>query len=127
MRNHIASTSIGARAFRNVAVAGSAAALALLLAFAAVAAEEMTWDAHITDTMCGASHMMQNMTDPECAIACREMGADYALFVASEEKVYGIANPDVVEEFAGTDVVVTGEIGDDGETVTIVSIAARPE
>lgn len=89
--------------------------------------EEQTWNAHITDSMCGTEHMMDGMSDPECAVACREMGADYALFVPETEAVYGIANQEKVEEFAGTDVVVTGTLSEDGATVTVVSIAARPE
>lgn len=90
-------------------------------------ADEQTWNAHITDSMCGTEHMMDGMSDPECAVACREMGADYALFVPETETVYGIANQEKVEEFAGTDVVVTGTLSEDGSTVTVVSIAARPE
>lgn len=89
--------------------------------------EEQTWNAHITDSMCGTEHMMDGMSDPECAVACREMGADYALFVPETEAVYGIANQEKVAEFAGTDVVVTGTLSEDGSTVTVVSIAARPE
>lgn len=93
----------------------------------AAPAEEQTWEAHITDSMCGTEHMMDGMSDPECAVACREMGADYALFVPVTEAVYQIANQEKVEEFAGTDVVVTGTLSDDGSTVTVASISARPE
>lgn len=93
------------------------------LAFAA--AQEQTWEAHVTDSMCGASHMMDGMSDPECARACQEMGAALALYVAAEEKVYAIADQEQVQPFAGTDVLVTGTVGEDGETVTITSIEPR--
>lgn len=93
----------------------------------AEASEERTWAAHITDSMCEKEHMMDGMSDPECAVACREMGADYALFVPDEDIVYRIANQEEVEEFAGTDVTVTGVLDEDGGTVTVVEIAARPE
>ena len=93
----------------------------------AEASEERTWAAHITDSMCEKEHMMDGMSDPECAVACREMGADYALFVPEEDTVYRIANQEKVEEFAGTDVTVTGVLGEDGATVTVVEITSRPE
>lgn len=108
-------------------VAAAAAATAAFPAPLTAPTEEQTWNAHITDSMCGAEHMMDGMSDPECAVACREMGADYALFVPETEAVYGIANQEKVAEFAGTDVVVTGTLSEDGSTVTVASIAARPE
>lgn len=108
-------------------VAAAAAATAAFPAPLTAPTEEQTWNAHITDSMCGTEHMMDGMSDPECAVACREMGADYALFVPETEAVYGIANQEKVAEFAGTDVVVTGTLSEDGTTVTVASIAARPE
>lgn len=108
-------------------VAAAAAATAAFPAPRTAPTEEQTWNAHITDSMCGTEHMMDGMSDPECAVACREMGADYALFVPETEAVYGIANQEKVAEFAGTDVVVTGTLSEDGSTVTVASIAARPE
>lgn len=108
-------------------VAAAAAATAAFPAPLTAPTEEQTWNAHITDSMCGTEHMMDGMSDPECAVACREMGADYALFVPETEAVYGIANQEKVAEFAGTDVVVTGTLSEDGATVTVASIAARPE
>ncbi len=108
-------------------VVAAAAATAAFPAPLTAPTEEQTWNAHITDSMCGTEHMMDGMSDPECAVACREMGADYALFVPETEAVYGIANQEKVAEFAGTDVVVTGTLSEDGTTVTVASIAARPE
>ncbi len=86
---------------------------------------QQTWAAHVTDTMCGAEHMMDGMSHPDCVIACQEMGASIALYVASEEKVFAIANPDEAQPFAGTDVTVTGTVAEDGETITIQTIESR--
>lgn len=110
-----------------VLAAGFVLGVSLSAGRPAEASEERTWAAHITDSMCEKEHMMDGMSDPECAVACREMGADYALFVPEEDAVYRIANQEKVEEFAGTDVTVTGVLGEDGATVTVVEIASRPE
>ena len=112
------------RRFGLFAVTLAAAALALALA-AGAAAQEKTWDAHITDEMCGSSHMMEGMTDPECAKACQEMGSALALYGAAEDLVYAIADQEQVQPFAGTDVRVTGTVSEDGKSVTITSIEAR--
>ena len=87
--------------------------------------EEQTWEAHVTDEMCGKEHMMDGMTHPECAIACVEMGAALQLYVPADDAVYAVDDQQKVEEFAGTDVTVTGVLSEDKTTVTVHSIAAR--
>lgn len=103
--------------------------LALVLAASAFvfagAMEEQTWEAHVTDEMCGKEHMMDGMTHPECAIACVEMGAALQLYVPADDAVYAVDDQQKVEEFAGTDVTVTGVLSEDRTTVTVHSIAAR--
>ncbi len=89
------------------------------------AMQEQTWEAHVTDEMCGKEHMMDGMTHPECAIACVEMGAALQLYVPADDAVYAVDDQQKVEEFAGTDVVVTGVFSEDKTTVTVHSIAAR--
>lgn len=111
--------------FQNVATVFS---LVLLLAGAAVLAatqDEQTWAAHVTDDMCAKEHMMDGMTDPECAIACVEMGAALALFVEADDAVYAVDAQEKVTEFAGQDVTVTGVLSEDKTTVTVHSIEAR--
>ncbi len=113
------------RRFRNVATAFS---LVLLLAGAAALAalqEEQTWAAHVTDDMCAKEHMMDGMTDPECAIACVEMGAALALYVEADDAVYAVDDQAKVTEFAGQDVTVTGVLSEDKSTITVNSIEAR--
>ena len=102
--------------------------LALLLAGAfglAAAQEEQTWEAHVTDEMCGKEHMMDGMTHPECAVACVEMGAALQLYVPADDAVYAVDDQGKVEEFAGTDVTVTGVLSEDQTTVTVHSIESR--
>lgn len=91
----------------------------------AAAQEAETWEAHVTDEMCGKEHMMDGMTHPECAIACVEMGAALQLYVPADDAVYAVDDQQKVEEFAGTDVTVTGVLSEDGATVTVHSIVAR--
>ncbi len=88
-------------------------------------AQEQTWAAHVTDDMCAKEHMMDGMTDPECAIACVEMGAALALFVEADDAVYAVDDQAKVGDFAGQDVTVTGVLSEDGTTVTVHSIEAR--
>lgn len=113
------------RRFRNLTIGFS---LVLLLAGAAALAalqEEQTWAAHVTDDMCAKEHMMDGMTDPECAIACVEMGAALALYVEADDAVYAVDDQAKVTEFAGQDVTVTGVLSEDKSTVTVNSIEAR--
>lgn len=89
------------------------------------ATEEQTWEAHVTDEMCGKEHMMDGMTHPECAIACVEMGAALQLYVEADDAVYAVDDQEKVTEFAGQDVTVTGVLSDDKTTVTVHSVEAR--
>lgn len=113
---------------RLIRIAAITVSLALLLAGAsafAAPAEEQTWEAHVTDDMCAKEHMMDGMTDPECAIACVEMGAALALYVEADDAVYAVDDQAKVTEFAGQDVTVTGVLSEDKTTVTVQSIEAR--
>ena len=113
------------RPIRNATAVLSLVLLLLGAAAVAVALEEQTWAAHVTDDMCAKEHMMDGMTDPECAIACVEMGAALALFVEADDAVYAVDDQAKVTEFAGQDVTVTGVLSEDKTTVTVHSIEAR--
>ena len=121
MHSRLSFSSVLLRAARLLTAGAALTAFALI----AAAVEEQTWEAHITDEMCGSAHMMEGMTDPECARACQEMGAAYLLFVEAEDKLFQIADQEQVEDFAGTDVLVTGVLSEDGKTVTIHEITPR--
>jgi hypothetical protein len=73
----------------------------------------------VTDTICGAKHMMKNMTDAECARRCVEHGGDYALAVGP--KIYTLrGNKDEIGKLAGQQVKVTGSASAD--TINVASI-----
>lgn len=113
---------------RLIRIAAVTISLALLLAGASALAapvQEQTWEAHVTDEMCGKEHMMDGMTHPECAIACVEMGAGLQLYVEADDALYAVDDQGKVTEFAGQDVTVTGVLSDDKTTVTVHSVEAR--
>ena len=113
------------RVTRTEALALSLAAFLVGASALAAAQEETTWEAHVTDEMCGKEHMMDGMTHPECAIACVEMGAALQLYVEADDAVYAVDDQEKVTEFAGQDVTVTGVLSEDRTTVTVHSIEAR--
>ena len=77
----------------------------------------------VSDTMCGAKHMMHGKSDAECVQACVRAGSSYALVVGG--KVYTlVSKPQTIAPFAGKHVQVTGEIK--GNTITMTTIADMP-
>ncbi|HSF17917.1 MAG TPA: hypothetical protein VLK65_20430 [Vicinamibacteria bacterium] len=99
----------------------------LILVAAIVLAEEKTFEGYVTDDMCGAEHMMEGMSDKQCADECVGMGAAYALYVPDDETLYKVDDPEKIKAFAGEDVVVNGTLDEDGETIRIVSVARREQ
>src|SRR5437868_11113116 len=74
----------------------------------------------VSDTMCGAKHMMTNITPAQCTRECVKQGSDYAL--VSNGKVYTLkGDTKQIDKYAGQNVTVTGSIS--GNTVTVKSIA----
>jgi hypothetical protein len=74
----------------------------------------------VTDAMCGAKHMMTNVTPAQCTRECVKQGSDYAL--VSGEKVYTLkGDTKLLDKYAGQHVTVTGNIS--GTTVSSVSPA----
>lgn len=98
------------------------APIALILATASLFAQVLqTITGTVTDSMCGAHHMMKNKTAAECTRECVKEGSDYAL--ASGDKVYTL-NRDKAQfnKLAGQNVVVKGVTN--GTTITVASIKA---
>lgn len=97
------------------------------LAFAA----DQTWTGKISDSNCGESHKSaiehsgKKLTDHDCAVACVKGGGTY-VFVA-KGKTYKIANQDFasLEEHAGHQVTLTGEMKDDAITVSKIEMGAK--
>ena len=73
----------------------------------------------VSDSMCGAKHMMKNKTPAECTRECVKSGSDYALVVGN--KVYVLKGDQAtIDKFAGKRVKVKGSMA--GSVVTVQSL-----
>ena len=104
------------------AVAGILTLLALS-AVPAVAADK-TLTGKVSDSMCGAKHQMAG-NDAACTRACVKQGSKYALVVG--DKVYTLDTSDTgaldkLNELAGANAKVTGEVK--GDTIAVKSVSA---
>jgi len=100
------------------------ATLALLLVaglvFAGNAkAAAKTFVGRISDSMCGAKHMMEGQSDKDCTLACVKAGSKYVLADASG-KIYQLSDQKKPEQFAGQKVKVTGSLK--GDTIDVTAI-----
>ena len=87
-------------------------------------AAEQTWSGTISDSLCGVSHdgmrkKGDKVTDRECTVACvnyQTPGAPRFVFVTGG-KVYPIKNQAFggLGRRSGATIVLTGELGSDGE------------
>jgi hypothetical protein len=74
----------------------------------------------VSDTMCGAHHMMKGATAAQCTRECVKQGSDFAL--VSGGKVYTLKGGKTqLDKFAGENVVVKGKVS--GTTISVDSIA----
>jgi hypothetical protein len=88
------------------------------------AAKSQTFTGEVSDSMCGAKHMMDNKA--ECTRTCVSKGSNYALVVG--DKVYTLntkdkAAQDQLNTLAGAQAKVTGTVNGDAIDVTKVSAA----
>jgi hypothetical protein len=75
----------------------------------------------VSDAMCGAKHMMTNVTAAQCTRECVKQGSDYVL--VSSGKIYTLKGKTTeIDKYAGQSVTVTGSVS--GDTVTVKSISA---
>lgn len=79
-----------------------------------------TFTGMVSDSMCGAKHMMKGKSAAECTRACVKQGSDYALVVG--KKVYTLkGNTSDLDKYAGERVTVKGMLSGstiNAETVT---------
>lgn len=100
--------------------------LGTLLAFnSAFAAGAKTYTGTVSDSMCGAKHVMAG-DDAGCTRACVSKGSTYALVVG--DKVYTLSTTDkealaTLDKMAGAKVTVTGTDKDNNITVKSVKAA----
>jgi hypothetical protein len=74
----------------------------------------------VSDSMCGAQHMMKNATPAECTRECVKRGSDFAL--VSGAKVYTLKGDKAqLDKYAGQKVTVKGQAS--GDTITVTSVA----
>jgi ribosomal protein L19 len=97
--------------------------IGLITLFAAtlLAQNPQSFSGTVSDSMCGAQHMMKNLTPAQCTRECVKQGSDYALVVGS--KVYTLKGDKAqIDKFAGQRVTIKGDAS--GSTITVKSIAA---
>ena len=81
-----------------------------------------TFVGSISDSMCGAKHMMPGKSDKDCTIECVKAGAKYVLVDSASSKVYQLSDQKKPEAFAGQKVKVTGTAK--GDLITVTSMEA---
>src|SRR3954449_5788901 len=92
----------------------------LLCGTGALAQSSQTLTGTVSDSMCGAKHMMKDATPAKCTRECVKSGSDYAL--VSGGKMYTLkGNSAQLDKFAGQSVKVTGKVS--GSTMTVDSIS----
>ena len=93
-----------------------------LLSMAAAASQSFTGE--VSDSMCGAKHMMAGK-EADCTRACVRKGSSYALVVA--DKVYTLQTDDKatlaeLDKLAGAKAKVTGTA--QGDTIAVSKVTA---
>ena len=98
-------------------------AIATFVPVALAAGKAATLTGEVSDSMCGAKHMMEGSA-AECARACVHKGSNYALVVG--DKVYTLESKDKavldqLDKLAGNQAKVSGTV--DADTVAVKSVA----
>ena len=100
----------------------AAAVLVVLAAVLAVAADKpQSFTGKVSDSMCGAKHMMAGASDADCTRACVRQGSKYVLVVG--DNVYTLEGGDAatLDKLAGQNATVSGTLK--GKTITVASVA----
>ena len=115
--------------FRNwgISTAAFGLAIAMMAPSAMAAGKTQTLTGEVSDSMCGAKHMMEG-SKAECTRACVRKGSKYALVVG--DKVYTLDSSDKsvldqLDKMAGTQAAVTGTVNDDNVAVKSVAAAGK--
>ena len=90
----------------------------VLPAIAASAQSSQTLTGTVSDTMCGAHHMMQGASAAQCTRECVKQGSDFALVSAG--KVYTLKGDR--RQVRGQNVTIKVKV--DGKTITVDCIEA---
>ena len=95
--------------------------LAAGIATASPKAKPNSFVGNISDSMCGAKHMMPG-GDKACTVECVKGGSKYVLADIATGKVYELTDQKKPAEFAGQKVKVSGTLK--GNVITETSIEA---
>ena len=95
--------------------------LAAGLSLAAAGGSAKTFVGSISDSMCGAKHMMPGESDKDCTLECVKSGSKYIL-VDPGGKIYQLSDQKTPEQYAGAKVKVTGTLK--GNTITVTGISS---
>jgi hypothetical protein len=78
----------------------------------------------VTDSMCGAHHMMSNVTAAQCTRECLKRGADAAL--QSGDKLYTLKGDKAqFDKWAGQSVTVEGKLSGTNLTVEAITGSSK--
>ena len=97
------------------------ALLSIAVLITVAASKTQTFTGEVSDSMCGAKHMMENKAD--CTRACISKGSSYALVVG--DKVYKLNTSDKsaldqLNTLAGEQAKVSGTA--DGDTIAVSKV-----
>jgi hypothetical protein len=95
-------------------------AVVMFAALAFASPKKQTFTGAISDSMCGAQHMMDGSAK-DCTLKCVDNGSKFVL-VAPDGKIYQLSDQKSPRPFAGENVKVTGTLS--GDMITVASIAA---
>jgi len=98
--------------------------MAIALSSPAFAAKGQYFTGEVSDTMCGAEHMMKG-SKAECARACAAKGSNYALVVGTKVYALETKDKDVIDklsDLAGQKAKITGKL--DGDNIVVSAAAA---
>jgi hypothetical protein len=110
-----------------ISAAAVALAMATLMPAALAAGKPETLTGEVSDSMCGAKHMMEGSA-AECTRACVRKGSKYALVVG--DKLYALESNDKtvldqLDKLAGNQARVTGTVNSDTVAVKSVGPAGK--
>ena len=110
-----------------ISAAAVALAIATFLPPALAAGKPETLTGEVSDSMCGAKHMMEGSA-AECTRACVRKGSKYALVVG--DKLYALESNDKtvldqLDKLAGNQARVTGTVNSDTVAVKSVGPAGK--
>jgi hypothetical protein len=99
----------------------SVAGFVLLAGLTLATPAAQTFVGSISDSMCGAKHMMAGEGDKQCTVECVKAGSKYIL-VDAKGKIYQLSDQTKPAAFAGAKVKVTGTLK--GDTISVDSVDA---